>query len=139
MFVRPLGLFVAICVGLSGCVEPWCDCSNLVLDQVDDIHLDGRELPLAVPLEILVFDLVMEQPARDVELRVSTGFGGVQLHLSGTDLDGADHVLTWTDERGVAAVELVVESLPVDDSGQPREAGVLLDIGVDAAVVAILP
>jgi len=65
--------------------------------------------------------------------------GNVYAEFSGT-FDG-DYRPTfyegWTDSHGLSSVWLYIEEMPTDDSGQPKESGVIISIGVDTVTMKL--
>jgi len=123
--------------------------------------------PVILPLTVMVRDVRTNSPLNNVRIWYASGFHKILLlpqevleavDLPDTDrweyLAGQGNVFAefsgtfdgnyrptfyegWTDSHGLSNVWLYIEEMPTDDSGQPKEAGVMISIGVDTITVKL--
>jgi len=123
--------------------------------------------PVILPLNIMVRDARYSSPLNNVKIWYSSGYHKIYLlpqevleavELPETDrwaylaergdvfaefsgaFDG-DYKPTfyegWTDANGLSSVWVYIEEMPTDDTGQARESGILISIGVDTLTVKL--
>ena len=123
--------------------------------------------PVIIPLNIMVRDARYNSPLNNVKIWYSSGYNKVYLlpqevleavELPETDrwaylaergdvfaefsgaFDGdyrPTYYQGWTDSNGLSSVWVFVEEMPTDDTGQAKETGVLISIGVDSITVKL--
>ncbi len=125
--------------------------------------------PVVLPLNIMVRDTRYNSPLNNVKIWYSSGFSKIYLlpqevleavELPETDrwqylaergdvfaefsgaFDGdyrPTYYQGWTNSNGLSTVWVFIEEMPTDETGQAKESGILISIGVDTLTVKLGP
>ncbi|MBJ94689.1 MAG: hypothetical protein CMP23_09500 [Rickettsiales bacterium] len=123
--------------------------------------------PIIMPLNVMVRDARYNTPLNNVKIWYASGHSKIYLlpqevvEVVGVpDTERWDYVTErgdtfaefsnafdgdyrptfyqgWTDDSGLSSVWLFIEEMPMDDTGQARESGILISIGVDTLTVKL--
>jgi hypothetical protein len=145
----------------------WSSCRLDPLSGLPQTPGCENDPPIIIPINAMVRDVRNGSPLNNVRIWYASGFnkifllpqevleavdlpdterwaylageGNVYAEFSGT-FDG-DYRPTfyegWTDSHGLSSVWLYIEEMPTDDTGQPKESGVIISIGVDTITLKL--